>query len=200
MAVTEKKTTKLNKVIMGGICGLLVCGGCMMLAGCSSSIEIGGLSIGGSATATNSHKENYAVVQDVEGNEYATVIEMIPVGTTEIDPDAVLELLDTLGVNYYQAIISNNMGTLSQEDAYIYMPEEVTYNELVELAEQLASDGTYTCQVMTLSDYTAWQEETSAIIDVTRTELVYSGPAASSSSDTSNTVDSNETAGNETTE
>lgn len=158
---------------------MFIIGGCVFLPGCSSSIEIGGLTIGGSATATDSHKENYTVVQDVNGNEYATVVEMIPVGTTDIDSDAVCALLESLDVNYSQVIISNNMSSSSQEDAYVYMPEEATYNELVELANLLASDGTYTCRVMLLDDYTNWQEETSAIIDVTRTEIVYSGPAAS---------------------
>lgn len=173
-----KMGSTAKRACAASIAAVAAIGGAFALSGCTSSIEIGGLKIGGSAHTGSADKDNAAVVQDVNGVEYATVVEIFPVEGNDLSVDDLKQVLSDQQINYYQLITANNMGTPTQEDAHLYMTSDVTYTELCDIANKVASTGEFTANVMTQEAYEAWVEDTSGGYDVTRNESTHMGPAA----------------------
>lgn len=124
---------------------------------------------------SDTDRKNFATVQDVNGNVFTTVVEVIPVNTPELDQNDLKARI--ANYRYYQAIMANNMGTGTQEKAYVYFPQDVTLTELWQVANTLSADGIYATKVLTPDEYQAYVNS----IDPNNlyyNETTFYGPAA----------------------
>ena len=128
----------------------------------------------GTLTEDYSH---YALVQDINGIEYTTVVDIIPVNDAKISKSEIESLIS--GYRWYQLITVNNMGTGFQEHAYLYFPADSTFSGLASFVDALNSSGRYTGYLMTPDAYNAYVNSPDHA-NIYYNEATYFGPAAKS--------------------
>ena len=177
--------TLVKKIVSSALCGIIAFGGVVALTGCDtiqSSIKQGtGQSTTGSKnTKTSDRTDCYGIVQDIKGNEYATVIYMEPIDNQNLDPELAKQFLSQNNINWYQMITSDSMGTNRKEYAMVYFPASVTLTDMQTALNILS--GMYNAHIMTKAEYDQYLADapTDAVWDVQiyGTETTHYGPAA----------------------
>lgn len=159
----------------------LAASACVALSGCDTVSQVIGQGSIGEAVTTSRHveskdRENYVELQDVYGNIFVSVIYAQEAGTTKLDTGKLKDELTKLGVNWYQFIASNSMGTGTQERAYIYLPSDMSLTKIIEVSDKMNADG-YESHVLSKTEYEDYAKNVSAY-DIYHNETTYFGPAA----------------------
>jgi hypothetical protein len=152
------------------------------LGGIGSGGNGGAVSLlGGGSTEVFSSKhtddndrKNWATVQDIDGNEYTTVVLIDPLNG-KIDVNDLKERCKTY--TWYQLIAGNSMGTNNPEKAYLYFPGNVKLDDLFSVASELSADGVYAARVLLPAEY---QEYVNSVDpnNLYYNETTYFGPMA----------------------
>lgn len=127
--------------------------GCDAVKGAISHTAVGQKAMSSKTTDSSDREDCWKTVQDINGNEYATVIWMdSPAGKYDIEKEEVKDLLNSKSINWYQLITSDNRSAPNTpEHALLYMPASVTLADMQEVQAILAS--TYPARVMTAAEY-----------------------------------------------
>lgn len=177
------KTKSLSVVLVG----VLALGSAVAMTGCDSMRDVIGSSggIGQSATTSKNTKvadrsDCWGVVEDVDGNQYATVIYMQPIDSTKFDPEVAKQVLSQSNINWYQMITSDAMGTNKQEYGMVYFPASCTLSDMTAALNILS--GVYDAHIMTKAEYEQYLADspTDQVWDIQLygKETTHYGPAA----------------------
>lgn len=188
------KTGMTRSIALGASALLLSVPVLTMLTGCDSAKSLLGNSGIGETLLTTKHsdasdRENYTLVEDIDGNAYTTVIYIAQVDDTKLDTDALKTQLTELNINWYQFIASSSMGTTAQEYCYLYFPASATYTDVSWAVDALNATGLYTSNLLNETDYLAYAENVNQY-DFSKNETTYYGPASQSESTSSETTTS----------
>lgn len=176
-------TTK--KIASSALAGMLCLGGTIMLTGCDAVQSTIAQSTGqtsGTSKNTKSADRNdcYGIVEDVQGNKYATVIYMQPFDSTSFDPEVAKQMLSQSGINWYQMITSDAMGTNRQEYGMLYFPASVTLSDMQSALNVIS--GIYDAHIMTEGEYAKYLEDSPSDqiwdVQIYGKETTHYGPAA----------------------
>lgn len=173
-----------TKSIAVAAASLLACSSLAALSGCAvvdkakeafSNTEVG-QKVTSSKTSDKEDYANYSSIQDVNGNLYATVIEMTKIDDNDISIDELKSILSSYGVNWYQAIVADARGTNQQEVAHLFFTSDATLSDLNKLCDMLSD--TYDAHVMTLTEYEDYAKKAQESTNLYYVEGTYFGPAA----------------------
>lgn len=182
-----------NKTIKNIIVSAVVCAlgfGCAAaMTGCDtvkdaiSSTSIGQKATSSRSTDSSDREDCWKTLQDINGNEYTTVIWLDPMeGKTEVDVEAIKKVLNDNNVNWYQIITSDNKKAPGKsEHGLIYMPASVTLSDMTNVAN--IAGGIYGAHVMTREEYETYLENAPSDnimegINIYERETTEFGPAA----------------------
>lgn len=176
--------SKANAVIMSMIMATTMIPFSALASGCTAenSLNILRSSKGESTLLSSKHtskadRDNYGIVQDIDGNRYATVLYLIEPGKTSFSASDAKDFLSKNNINYYQMIASSSMGTGNQEYAYLYFPESVTFTQLSQAKDILSQS--YDVSFLTPDEYQEYADEAnSSNVNIYQNETTYFGPAS----------------------
>lgn len=161
----------------------------LSMTGCNSVRDIMSTTAIGEAIASSKNtdmsdrKDNYGHVQDVDGNEYTTVVWIDPADGSAVNVDNLKNVLEKAGVNWYQIIASNDNGTGIQEYGLLYFPPSATLGDMQTAVDALDA-GKFSAHVMDQSEYDKYLEEAPGDelwnLKIYGHEITYYGPAAKS--------------------
>ena len=179
----------MNKIKCGSAllaATLLAVPATIALTGCSSVNDvIGSGDVGtlvGSKHSTDSDRDKYSVLQNIDGQEFTTVISVTQNnGNNKFDVNEFQELLTQKNINWYQIIASNSMGTQTQETCYLYMPANTSFTDMTNTATVISANGEWNAMVLTADSYKQYADNVNQF-DFSHNETTYYGPAASDSS------------------
>ena len=134
------------------------------------------LTVGDSRHVEESDRDNYSVVTDASGKEYASVIEAATHDGSKLDPKALTQVLNDNQFNWYQAICGNNTKSGTDEKAYIFMPASSSYDDCSLVATTLQNSG-YTAHLMGKDEYVQNKDSTN-YNNIYYNETTYMGPAS----------------------
>lgn len=171
-----------KKIVSAGLACTLAIGGMVALNGCSQVKQLIGQGEIGQKFLSSRHvedkdRENYATVQDVEGNVYTTVIYIHTLNDNTFNVDEAQATFSELGLNWYQMIASSSMGTSNQETCYLYFPSDHTLTQLIDIVNAINATGKYNATLLTLDQYNEYVNNVKPY-DVYNNETTYFGPAA----------------------
>lgn len=180
----------LKKTLSIALVGVLGIGSLAMMSGCDTVRNVVGAAgpIGQSATNskntdTADRAECWGTVEDVDGNQYATVIYMQEIDSTSFEPDTAKQVLSQSNINWYQMITSDGMGTNKQEYGMVYFPSSVTLSDMTNALNVLS--GVYDAHIMTKDEYEKYLESAPSDqiwdIQIYGKETTHYGPAAKQS-------------------
>lgn len=134
------------------------------------------LTVGDSRHVEETDRDNYSVVTDTAGKEYATVIMAATSDGSKLDPSALTKVLNDNSFNWYQAICGNNTKNGIDEKAYVFMPASASYDDCSLVATTLQNSG-YTAHLMGKDEYIQNKNATD-YGNVFYNETTYMGPAS----------------------
>ena len=186
--------SRIGKAALAIVAALLVVWILFTFACSNTNISLPGINLGGVNTGgggmpsllggttdilsskhtDDNDRKNWATVQDIDGNEYTTVVLIDPLNG-KIDVNDLKERCKTY--TWYQLIAGNSMGTNAPEKAYLYFPGNVILDDLFSVASELSADGVYAARVLLPAEY---QEYVNSVDpnNLYYNETTYFGPMA----------------------
>ena len=134
------------------------------------------LTVGDSRHVEETDRDNYSVVTDSTGKEYATVIMASTHDGSKLNPQDLTKVLNDNSFNWYQAICGNNTKNGQDEKAYVFMPASASYDDCSLVATTLQNNG-YTAHLMTKDEYIQNKDSTD-YNNVFYNESTFMGPAS----------------------
>lgn len=176
------KTVK--QIVSCGITGMLMLGCVSVLSGCDqvSSVTannpISNL-VSSSKKTGNEDYKNYTIVQDVDGDEYATIVYLEQNDETDFDVQLIKELLSENNVNWYQLIATSSMGTNQQQYGYLFFPQNVSYTEMEDALAAIKKEFSgHICTEKEYKEFVEKSDESMGAYDLYNNKITYYGPAA----------------------
>lgn len=180
MSNIAKKTITVALTGVLALSGMLALSGCDAVKGVVGSTDIGKKALSSENTKTADRAERFAYVEDIDGNEYTTVIKLVPPNDKHFDVNKAKQIFTDNDIRWYQLIASDAMGTNTQEYGMLYFPASVTLADLQKAQEQLSA--TYDAHIMNCAEYDEYLAEapTDEVWDIQLYghEITYYGPAA----------------------
>lgn len=175
---------KVKQILATGIIATMALGGSIFMTGCDAVSGIVGDNPISNALATSKKTSSddynkFIAIQDPNGINYVSVIYLQQKGTTGFDAELVKSDLEKAGINWYQLIASNSMGTNQQQYGYLFLPGSTTYNDVVTAMNTLSSN--FDAHICTEEEYSQYVDDKTGSmvnIDLYHNETTHFGPAA----------------------
>lgn len=182
--IFNMKTSATKKVISIIATGMLCATGAIALTGCDSIQSTITQATGQSSGSTHNTKvadrsDTYSIVEDIQGNKYATVIYMEAIDSKKFDPEVAKQVLTQANINWFQMTTSDAMGTDRQEYGMVYFPKSVTLTDMQNALNYIS--GVYNAHIMTEAEYQKYLDESPTDnvwdIQIYGKETTHCGPA-----------------------
>lgn len=155
---------KSKTIIAGILAATMAVGTVSVLTGCDAikgtigQTSIGQKALSSKTTDSSDRADCYKLVQDIDGNEYATVIWLDPMEGTKFDDGVCKQVLTQNNINWYQLIHSDAKKAPGiVEHGLLYLPASSTLADITNVSNILS--GVFNAHVMTKEEYEKYLSE-----------------------------------------